>query len=73
MTYEKLIEELKNMQTDLSELENVLLECYKAEDMNSDITQMIANETNKTHRHIAQLIFMLENGGKVVVKPVLEK
>lgn len=73
MTYDKLIEELNNMQTDLSELEKVLLECYKKEDIDSDIAQMIANETYKTHRHIAQLIFMLENGGKVVVKPVLEK
>lgn len=73
MTYEKLTDDLKEVQTNLYLICNRLQEEYKEDNIMFDVATILTNEVSNTYRHIAQLLYIMENGGNKVIRPILEQ
>lgn len=73
MTYEKLTDDLKEVQTNLYLICNRLKDEYKEDNIMFDVATILTNEVSNTYRHIAQLLYIMENGGNKVITPILDK
>ena len=72
MNYDKFIDDLKEVQTNLYLISNKLAEEYKEDNIMYDVATLMAKELSHTYRHIAQSLYIIENGGNKVIKSILD-
>ena len=72
MNYDKFIDDLKEVQTNLYLVSNRLAEEYKEDNIMYDVSVRMAKELSHTYRHIAQSLYLIVNGGNKVIKPIMD-